>query len=325
MKIVFMGTPAYAAIILEQLAAAHEVVGVFTNEDKVRGRGSALEPTAVKVCAEALGLQVFTPRSLRAPEVQAQLAALCPEVICVAAYGKILPQEVLDIPPHGCLNVHASLLPRWRGAAPIQRAILAGDAHQGVSIMQMEAGLDTGAYTNCCVVDAGELGAADLTEELARRGAEALVRTLAQVEAGTVSWTAQDEALVTYADKIARHELDICACDTVETVLRKVRAADAAHPAKCIIDGRCVALVEARRAGVAGAECVPCGQARVLAKTLLLGCADGCVEVVLVKPDGKGRMEGRAFAAGIPNAKCGVTCAYVSEGAAAGSDAGSTH
>ena len=144
MRIVFMGSPEYAAIILGRLAEVHEVVGVYTNADKVRSRGSKTDPTPVKALAEELGLPVFTPRTLRDEAVQEELRALTPDAICVAAYGKILPQAVLDIPPLGCINVHASLLPRWRGAAPIQRAILAGDEIQGVSIMRREAGLYRG-------------------------------------------------------------------------------------------------------------------------------------------------------------------------------------
>ena len=146
MRVVYMGTPDFSATILEELAAHHEVTAVYTRPDAVRGRGKKLVPSPVKELAERLGLPVLTPRTLRDEAVQAELASFEPEAICVAAYGALLPREVLELPPHGCLNVHGSLLPRWRGAAPIERAILAGDPETGVSIMEMEEGLDTGPY-----------------------------------------------------------------------------------------------------------------------------------------------------------------------------------
>ena len=145
MRVVFMGTPAFAATILDDLAEQHDVAAVYTRPDAVRGRGKRLEPSPVKAAAERRGLRVLTPRTLRDEAAQRELASFAPDVICVAAYGAILPKEVLDIPRFGCLNVHASLLPRWRGAAPIERAILAGDEEAGVCIMRMEVGLDTGA------------------------------------------------------------------------------------------------------------------------------------------------------------------------------------
>ncbi len=303
MRIVFMGSPEYAAIILGRLAEVHEVVGVYTNADKVRSRGSKTDPTPVKALAEELGLPVFTPRTLRDEAVQEELRALTPDAICVAAYGKILPQAVLDIPPLGCINVHASLLPRWRGAAPIQRAILAGDEIQGVSIMRMEAGLDTGDYALQGEIDAQGKCASALTEELARLGAELLVQTLVQIEAGTVFWTVQDGTLATYASKIEKGELDITADDDCIAALRKVLASDAAHPAKIVLGGRSVALLDACPSD----EALLCGVACLRGKRLLLGFGDSSLEVLSVKPDGKAAMPGKAFAAGIPNCKAGVS------------------
>lgn len=301
MRVVFMGTPAFSATVLEELACHHEVVGVYTRLDAVRGRGGALVASPVKELAQRLGLPVFTPRTLRDADEQRALAALAPEVICVAAYGAILPAEVLDIPRFGCLNVHASLLPRWRGAAPIERAILAGDEEAGVCIMRMEEGLDTGAYCVSRALSVGERGAAELTDELANLGACALMTALAHVEAGAVRWTEQDEALVTYADKIAKGELDLDPETDAARNVRCVRASSVAHPARCVIAGRGVTVTGARavEAGHPAFDAkLAAGQARVVAKRLVLGCAEGAFEVTSLKPDGKKDMAASAFAAG---------------------------
>lgn len=224
MRVVFMGTPRFAAEILDELAEFHEIAAVYTRPDAVRGRGKALVPSPVKEVAERRGLPVRTPRTLRDAAVLSELAAFAPDVICVAAYGAILPKEVLDLPPFGCLNVHGSLLPRWRGAAPIERAILAGDEEIGVCIMAMEEGLDTGDYCVCRSLPAGSRTAAELTEELAALGASALLTALAQAEGGNLRWVAQDEALVTYAEKIAKGELNLDPAESAVANDRRVRA-----------------------------------------------------------------------------------------------------
>ena len=201
MRIVFMGTPDFAASVLSELASQHEVVAVYTRPDAVRGRGKQLVPSPVKVEACERGIPVFTPKTLRDADEQQALAALEPDVICVAAYGMLLPAEVLSTPEHGCLNVHASLLPRWRGAAPIERAILSGDEETGVCIMRMEEGLDTGDYCVCRSLEVGDKDVALLTDLLADLGAHALLTALTQLEAGCIRWTRQDEEHVTYAEK----------------------------------------------------------------------------------------------------------------------------
>lgn len=297
MRVVFMGTPDFAARVLARVAAAHEVVAVYTRPDAVRGRGKALVPSPVKEEAAARGIPVLTPRTLRTPEAAAELAALAPDVVCVAAYGAILPKEILDVPPFGCLNVHGSLLPRWRGAAPIERAILAGDAEVGVCIMAMEEGLDTGDFCVCRSIPADGATAESLTADLADLGASALLVALSQVEAGRVAWVRQDETQVTYADKIAKGELNLDPAEPVVVNDRRVRASSAAHPARCLIGGRGVTVLSAHPApGVA----LVSGAARLSAKRLYIGCADGALEVTEVKPDGKRAMEAKAFAAGVP-------------------------
>ncbi|WP_172135515.1 methionyl-tRNA formyltransferase [Adlercreutzia sp. ZJ473] len=304
MRIVFMGTPPFAATVLEELAAAHDVVGVYTRPDAVRGRGKKLVPSPVKELACALGLPVLTPRSLRSAEEQAALAALEPDVICVAAYGAILPREVLDIPRLGCLNVHGSLLPRWRGAAPVERAILAGDAEAGVCIMRMEEGLDTGDFCVSRRIPVGDLGAEALSDELANLGARALITALAHVEEGAARWTRQDEALVTYADKIAKGELDLDPEAAADVNARRVQASSAAHPARCAIAERGVTVTSARLAADGelpeAARGLGAEEALFAGKRLFLGCAAGVLEVRALKPDGKKGMDAKAFAAGVP-------------------------
>lgn len=309
MRVVFMGTPKLAADILVEIAQQHEVVCVYTRPDAVRGRGAKLEPSSVKAAAERLGIPVRTATSLRDAEEQAHLAELAPDAICVAAYGCILPREVLEIPRYGCLNVHASLLPRWRGAAPIERAILAGDEQTGVCIMRMEEGLDTGPY---CVRRATEVegkSAAELTDELANLGARALLTGLSVVEQGGAEWTFQDDAAATYAEKLAKDELYPDPAEPAAAMVRKVLASSEAHPARAVIAGRSatverVALPDDERAA-ALCDGLEQGAVRFAAKHLFLGTGDGAVEVLSLKPDGKKSMDARAFAAGVQGIKAG--------------------
>lgn len=309
MRVVFMGTPKLAADILVEIAQQHEVVCVYTRPDAVRGRGAKLEPSPVKAAAERLGIPVRTATSLRDAEEQAHLAELAPDAICVAAYGCILPREVLEIPRYGCLNVHASLLPRWRGAAPIERAILAGDEQTGVCIMRMEEGLDTGPY---CVRRATEVegkSAAELTDELANLGARALLTGLSVVEQGGAEWTFQDDAAATYAEKLAKDELYPDPAEPAAAMVRKVLASGEAHPARAVIAGRSatverVALPDDERAA-ALCDGLEQGAVRFAAKRLFLGTGDGAVEVLSLKPDGKKSMDARAFAAGVQGIKAG--------------------
>lgn len=309
MRVVFMGTPDLAARILLELAQQHEVAAVYTRPDAVRGRGSATSPSPVKVQAGRLDIPVRTPKSLRDAEEQRALAELAPDAICVAAYGAILPKEVLGIPRLGCLNVHASLLPRWRGAAPIERAILAGDEQTGVCIMRMEEGLDTGPY---CVRRSTEVegkSAAQLTAELADLGARALLTGLSLVEQGGAEWHEQSDDEATYAEKLGKEELFLDPADPRIRAVRKVLASSAGHPARVLVAGRSVTLEEARipadeRAGQLAGNAAP-GQVVFAAKRLFLGASDGPIEILSLKPDGKKAMEAKAFAAGVQGIKSG--------------------
>ena len=294
MRVVFMGTPDFAVPSLEALAERHDVALVLTRPDAVRGRGKALVPSPVKACALELGLSVLET-SRMTPEALDALRAAAADVFCVAAYGCILPDEVLTMAPGGCVNVHASLLPRWRGAAPIQRAILAGDAETGVSIMRIGHGVDTGAYCAQASTPVGEKGTEELTAELARLGAELLVDTLPSVLDGTAAWVEQDEALVTHAAKIAKAELALDPADAARENALRVQASGDTAPARCAVAGRGVRVCAARSAEKDMAPgAVTVGHGRVW-----LGCADGALELLCVKPDGKREMEASAWAAGL--------------------------
>lgn len=223
MRIVFMGTPDFAASVLSELASQHEVVAVYTRPDAVRGRGKQLVPSPVKVEACERGIPVFAPKTLRDADEQQALAALEPDVICVAAYGMLLPAEVLSIPEHGCLNVHASLLPRWRGAAPIQWAVIAGDEMAGVTTMQMAEGLDTGDMLLTYETKVGEKETAgELFDRLAQSGAELLIQTLVKLD--EITPRPQDDAQSCYA-----HMLD--------KQMAVIDWSKSAHEIDCLIRG----------------------------------------------------------------------------------------
>ncbi|WP_283170382.1 methionyl-tRNA formyltransferase [Curtanaerobium respiraculi] len=309
MRIVFMGTPSYAATILENLIAQHEVAGVYTRPDAVRGRGRRLVASPVKQVAALQGIPVFTPRTLRDPAVQAEIASLAPDAICVAAYGAILPAEVLAIPPRGCLNVHASLLPHWRGAAPVERAILAGDEETGVCVMRMEEGLDTGDYCIMRQTAIGRKNAEELTAELAILGSQALLTALAHMEQGTLEWKKQDDFFATYAHKIEKGELNLAPTDKAKIAQRKVQASSPAHPARCKVASRSVAITRAEREPSRllreKTKLVP-GRAILYDRQLYLCMADQLLRIDGIHPDGKHEMTGADFARGVQNIKSGL-------------------
>ena len=227
MKIIFAGTPAFAATHLQSIIdqGQHEVLAVYTQPDRPAGRGKKLTASAVKLLAEQYNLPLFQPESLKMPDQQQLLSQHNADLMVVVAYGLLLPQAVLDIPRLGCINVHASLLPRWRGAAPIQRAIEAGDSETGVSIMQMEAGLDTGPVISKahCDIEANDTSVT-LFEKLADLGGPALLSALSKIESGTALASAQDGQQSTYAHKIDKSEALINWSDSATSIARKIRA-----------------------------------------------------------------------------------------------------
>ncbi|BEM35215.1 methionyl-tRNA formyltransferase [Serratia marcescens] len=208
LRIIFAGTPDFAARHLDALLSSeHQIVGVFTQPDRPAGRGNKLTPSPVKMLAEQHQLPVFQPKSLRPEENQRLVADLNADVMVVVAYGLILPQAVLDMPRLGCINVHGSLLPRWRGAAPIQRSLWAGDSETGVTIMQMDVGLDTGDMMHkiACPIESSDTSAS-LYDKLAQLGPQGMLATLRQMADGSATREVQDEALVTYAEKLSKEE-----------------------------------------------------------------------------------------------------------------------
>jgi len=281
MRIIFMGTPDFAVPALKALVAAgHEVVAAYTQPPRPGGRrGKELTPTPVHKAAEALGIAVRHPAGLKGAEAQAEFAALKADIAVVAAYGLILPQAVLDAPEHGCLNLHGSLLPRWRGAAPIQRAILAGDAETGVDIMRMEAGLDTGPVllegrTPIDIKTAGEL-----TEELAQIGARLIVEVLADLPA--YPEVPQPDEGVTYAHKIDKAETRIDFLQDAAQIERQIRAFAPAPGAWFEFEGeRCKILAAelAEGSGVPGL---------VLDERLTIACGHGALRPTLVQRAGR--------------------------------------
>lgn len=225
MKIIFAGTPEFAASALAALLKEHEIIAVLTQPDRPAGRGMQLSASPVKQLALQHGLTVLQPASLKGEEAQQQIAALNAEVMVVAAYGLILPQAVLEMPRYGCLNIHASLLPRWRGAAPIQRAILAGDSETGITIMQMDVGLDTGdmLLTDACPIEVTD-NAQTLHDKLAVMGASSIVNALNLLEKNSLIPVRQDDALACYAAKLLKGEAQIDWNQDAEQIARAVRA-----------------------------------------------------------------------------------------------------
>ena len=259
LRIVFAGTPEFSVPALDALhAAGHRVVAVYTQPDRPAGRGRTLAASPVKRRAEQLGLLVEQPATLRSPESQARLAMHAPDVMVVVAYGLILPQAVLDLPRLGCLNIHASLLPRWRGAAPIQRAVLAGDKRTGISIMQMDAGLDTGPelLRREIVIGPRETGGG-LHDRLAPLGASAIVEALAGVASGTLLARAQPIEGITYAAKIHKSEARIEWSRPTAEIDRLVRAFNPWPVAETRLDGEQVRVWEAQPCEQWGHSLIP--------------------------------------------------------------------
>lgn len=297
MRVVFMGTPDFAVPSLRELASRFEVVLVLTRPDAVRSRGKKLEPSPVKAAALELDIPVMEATRIT-PEVMDRLHEAEADIFCVAAYGCILPDEVLHMAPLGIVNVHASLLPRWRGAAPIQRAILAGDEHAGISIMRIGHGVDTGAYCAQASCSVAGKTADELTAELAQLGADLLCDTLPALADETAVWTEQDESLVTHAQKISKAEMRLDPQESALVNLRRVLASSDAAPARCIAAGKPVRIMRAVAADGDASMCAA-GELVCQSKRIYIGCSDGVLEVTSVKPDGKRQMDASAWAAGL--------------------------
>jgi methionyl-tRNA formyltransferase len=296
MRVVFMGTPAYAVPTLEALAGAgHEIAAVYAQPPRPAGRGRKLRPAPVAEAAGRLGIGARTPERFRDPAVIEDFAALAPDVAVVVAYGQILPRSALDAPRHGCLNAHASLLPRWRGAAPIQRAIMAGDAETGVCVMRMEAGLDTGPVLAREAVAIGPQDTAGtLHDRLAGLSARLMVETLARLAEGSVAEEPQPEVGVTYAAKIDKAETRIDWTRPAGEVSAQVRALSPSPGAWTTVEGE--------RVRVLMAEPVPAEEAGVPGETLddrlAVACGRGAVRLTELQRGGRGPQPAREFLRG---------------------------
>jgi methionyl-tRNA formyltransferase len=296
MKLVFAGTPEFARQALAAiLEAGHEVGLVMTQPDRPSGRGMKLTPSPVKVEAEKRGLPVYQPVSLKDSTRHEPIKSADAEVMVVAAYGLILPQAVLDIPARGCLNIHASLLPRWRGAAPIQRAIEAGDKETGISIMQMEAGLDTGPVLmeRRLPIQDTDTGAS-LHDKLAALGAQAIVEALAQLD--TLRPVAQPERGVTYATKLSKEEARLDWTLPAEILARKVRAFNPVPGAWTLLNGEPLKIWQAE---VVPGKGHPGEILAAEADGLVVACGDEALKIPELQKAGAKRMDAGAFLAGL--------------------------
>ncbi len=303
LRLVFAGTPEFAAAALAALHdAGHDIALVLTRPDQPAGRGQAMRESAVKRLARERGLPVEQPRTLRDPTVHERLRALQIDAMVVAAYGAILPPEVLAIPRHGCLNIHASLLPRWRGAAPIQRAIEAGDAETGVTIMQMDEGLDTGPML---LVERTPISdddtAATVHDRLATLGARAIVDALESLERGTLVARSQPAEGVRYAHKLAREDAAIDWTMPARSIVDRVRAFDPVPGATATLDdavGTKIKLWRARvGSGDAAGGALP-GAVLDAPGRLVVACGDGVVELLELQKSGGRRLPAGEFLRG---------------------------
>ncbi|MCY7271275.1 MAG: methionyl-tRNA formyltransferase [Sphingomonas bacterium] len=296
MRIIFMGSPDFAVPTLDALVAAgHDVVAAYCQPPRSAGRGKALRPTAVQGRAEALGIAVRSPVSLKNAAAQAEFAAFDPDVAVVAAYGLILPQPILDAPPFGCLNVHGSLLPRWRGAAPVQRAIMAGDEVTGVTIMQIEAGLDTGPMLLTREVRINRKTAGQLADEIAQVGAAAMVEVLAKLNA--LPLITQPEDGVTYAAKIAKTEARIDWTRPATELERLVQGLAPFPGAWFEISEERIKLLGAEAVGGSGTP------GRVIDDKMTVACGDGALRPVLLQRAGRSPISLDEFLRGFPVAQ----------------------
>lgn len=297
LRLIFMGTPDFSVPTLLELAAhGHEIVAVYTRAPKPGGRrGLQLQPTPVEEAARKLGIPVLTPKTLKTEEALDEFRAFGADAAVVVAYGMILPQAILDAPKLGCYNLHASLLPRWRGAAPINRAIMAGDAESGVMVMRMDAGLDTGDVAmaeRIAITDS--MTAADLHDRLSRLGADLMVRAMAGLERGGLQLKKQAEDGVTYAAKIEKAEARIDWTRPAHAVLRHIHGLSPFPGAWAELENARVKILRCELAKGAGAP------GEVLDDQLTVACGDGAIRILELQREGKARMQATDFLRGVP-------------------------
>ena len=300
LRLIFMGTPDFAVPTLLALHAhGHEIAAVYTRAAKPAGRGMKLQPTPVEVEARRLGIPVLTPKTLKTPEAAAEFRSHEADAAMVVAYGMILPQNILDAPKLGCFNLHGSLLPRWRGAAPIQRAIMSGDKESGVMVMKMDAGLDTGDVAmaeRVAITDA--MTARDLHDALAPLGADLMVRAMGALERGKLQVTKQSQQGVTYAAKIEKLEARIDWTKSAHEVLRHIHGLSPFPGAwfEVAIDGG-TARIKVLRCEISSGKG---GPGELLDDKLVFACKDGAIKILELQRAGKPPMKADAFLNGTP-------------------------
>ena len=298
MKIVFMGTPDFAVPSLEKLVeCGHEILGVFTQPDKKVGRKQIITPPPVKVTAEKHGIPVFQPNTLKDGKGLEIIKELAPEVIVVVAYGKILPSAILDFPKYGCINVHASLLPKYRGAAPIQWAVINGDKETGVAIQQMNEGIDTG---DLLLVKKTEIGINETSEALFERlsviGAEVLVEALALIEKGEANATPQPEGDFGYASMISKDMSPIDWSKSAFEIHNLIRGLQTWPAATTVINGKTVKIHKSVLSDEIGKNA---GEIVHNKNVLTISCGDGkCIDILELQPEGRKKMDAKSFLAG---------------------------
>jgi methionyl-tRNA formyltransferase len=293
LRLAFMGTPDFAVPTLAELIAqGHDIAAVYSQPPRPKGRGMALEPGPVHKFAESAGLEVRTPLSLKGADEQAAFGALKLDAAIVVAYGLLLPKPILDAPRMGCFNLHGSLLPRWRGAAPIQRAVMAGDAETGVMVMRMEEGLDTGPVLMAERTRIGRKTSGELASELSRLGADLMVRTLSALERGTVAEHPQTEAGVTYARKILKEEARIDWTLPAQDIDRLIRGLSPAPGAWTEVSGERVKVLYAEPANGKGHAGL------TLDDALTVACGHGAVKLLKVQRAGGKAMDAAALLKG---------------------------
>lgn len=298
MKIIFMGTPQFACPTLEKLIAdpAFEIVAVYTREPQIAGRGHKLTNSPIHQLALQHGLKVVTPKTLRNAEAQKEFSEFNADAAVVVAYGLILPQEILAAPKLGCLNIHPSLLPRWRGAAPIQRPIMEGDRETGITIIKMDKGLDSGDMIISEKFSlAGNETYKDLAEKLSQMGAEILVTTLKNLRDGKVNLTKQDETLVTYAKKIEKAECEINWQDSAVEIERKIRGLNGSLEAFFMHNGEKIKIFAAEILDENSRENLP---GKILDDKLAIQCGKGVIRPMILQRPGKKPMVLKEFLLG---------------------------
>ncbi len=310
LRIIFMGTPDFALPSLNKIVEqGHEVVGVYSQPPKPAGRGKALTNPPVHQRAKELGIEVFTPKNFKNPQDIEQFIALKADVAIVVAYGLLLPKEILDTPKYGCLNLHGSLLPRWRGAAPIQRAIMAGDRKTGVMVMRMDEGLDTGDIALVQEINiTKEMVAGDLHDKMSNIGAELLCNALSLLERGELNFSAQSNKGVTYAKKIQKQETKINWQQNSEQVLNNIRAFSPFPGAwfEVEINGKPVRIKILQAKETKGNKYAKAGE--ILDNRLTIACGEGAISPILLQRAGKKSLYIDDFLRGLGNLTGKLLC-----------------